>query len=250
MSAPRRTGPEQAHERHEGNQPNQPRTIVIGDVHGCLAELVELLRRCGADSADRVVLVGDLVAKGPDSQGVVQLARERGFAAVLGNHDARVLSIGRDAAAAAAGPNLRDRAGGGQQDHERVARALGDQDWRYLEALPLTRALPDLGVLVVHAGLVPGVAVAEQPRQMVINIRSIAPDGSPSKRVEAGVPWASRWQGPEHVVFGHDAVRGLQQHPFATGLDTGCVYGRQLTALILPERTLVSVPARRAYRPI
>jgi hypothetical protein len=58
------------------------------------------------------------------------------------------------------------------------------------------------------------------------------------------------YRGPQRVFFGHHATAGLQQHPFALGLDTGCVYGRELTACILPDRRLVSVPARRAYAPI
>ena len=73
------------------------RTLVIGDVHGCVDELRLLLRRCGYAKGDRVVLAGDLVAKGPDSQGVVELARENGFGAVLGNHDASALAHRREA---------------------------------------------------------------------------------------------------------------------------------------------------------
>ncbi len=56
-------------------------------------------------------------------------------------------------------------------------------------------------------------------------------------------PWAQVWQGPPRVIFGHDARRGLQQHDWAIGLDTGAVYGKQLTGIILPEQTLVSVDA-------
>jgi hypothetical protein len=93
------------------------------------------------------------------------------------------------------------------------------------------------------------VPLAEQKREHLLNLRSIDDDGHPSKRIE-GRPWGSVWRGPEHVVFGHDAVRGLQRHPHATGLDTGCVYGRELTALILPERKLVHFAARRAYAAI
>ena len=68
-----------------------PRTLVIGDVHGCLDELRALVAKAGVTADDDVVFVGDLVAKGPDSVGVVAWARERGAAAVLGNHDEHVL---------------------------------------------------------------------------------------------------------------------------------------------------------------
>jgi predicted phosphodiesterase len=212
------------------------RTILIGDVHGCLEELERLLRACAVTAADEVVLVGDLVAKGPDSLGVIRLVRERGFRAVLGNHDAAVLRLRH--------PDP-DRPVKGE--HRAIGERLDEGAWRWLEELPLTIALLEHGVRVVHGGLVPGVALEKQKREHLLNLRSITPAGEPSKRVDDGTAWASLWRGPEHIVFGHDAIRGLQQHPFATGLDTGCVYGRRLTALVLPERRLVGVEAARAY---
>jgi hypothetical protein len=214
------------------------RTVIVGDVHGCLDELLALVRKCGAAS---VVLVGDLVAKGPDSAGVVRWAREHGARAVLGNHDEHVLHL-----APGAGRGARRAA---KPQHEKVAESLSRADWEWLGALPLWLALDDEAgapLLVVHAGLVPGVPLEEQEREHLLTLRSITARGRPSKQIE-GEAWASRWKGPPHVVFGHDAVRGLQQWPWATGLDTGCVYGHELTALVLPERELVSVPARRVY---
>ncbi len=179
------------------------------------------------------------MAKGPDSAGVVAWARESNADAVLGNHDAHVLRAARGEVRA--GPI-----------HRAVAASLSAADLDWLAARPLWLRLDGAAAdphLVVHGGLVPGIAIEQQTREHLLNLRSISAEGEPSKRID-GSPWASLWRGPEHVLFGHDAVRGLQRHPFATGLDTGCVYGRELTALVLPSGALLSVPAARAYAPM
>lgn len=212
------------------------RTLIVGDVQGCLTELKELIAEAKlVEGKDALIFVGDLVAKGPDSKGVLRLARQWKARSVKGNHEAHVLKY---------------RVGQGDQlkpHHRQVAEALDEADWKYLESLPLWISLP--GLIIVHAGLVPGVPLERQEEDALLNMRSLKPHGKWSRKIE-GVPWASQWHGPERVVFGHDAVRGLQQYPCALGLDTGCVYGRRLTGLLLPDDRLVSVPARKAWAPM
>jgi hypothetical protein len=222
------------------------RTIVIGDVQGCREELEELVRECGWRRGERLVLAGDLVAKGPDSAGVVARAREWGAEAVLGNHDARVLHIRAVQTGRVADDGRKAKAA-----HQRVVDTLRPADWTYLEVLPLFLRLGperfgDPDTVVVHAGALPGVPLERQKRVHLLTLRSIDDDGEAKETLD-GEPWAALWTGPERIVFGHDALRGLQEHPYAVGLDTGCVYGGALTALVLPERRLVSVPARRSY---
>lgn len=226
------------------------RTIIFGDVHGCSRELADLLSLVGPTADDRVLFVGDLVARGPDSRGVVGMVRELGGKCVLGNHEARLLDVRRERLRDGVTTPLAAR-------YEALFRELGDADWAFLDTLPLYIDLPEHDARIVHAGVVPGKPFREQDAWTLTNIRSVAPDGSASSAPGAE-SWGATYRGKPHIVFGHDARRRLQIYPWATGIDTGCVYGGSLTALVLPvgetvpfpqqrRELMVSVRAREAY---
>lgn len=217
-----------------------PRIIAIGDVHGCISELQELLRLADYQPGDQVILLGDLVAKGPDSVGVVQLAREIGARTVRGNHDFEVVRWWE--------AQLRgDRHAMVSMEHARIARALGQDEHAWLVDSPWFIECAEMGHLFVHAGFIPGVKLTQQNPRLMMNMRSVLQDGTVTAKNVADCEWAKLWRGPQTVVFGHDAFRGLQLYPFAKGIDTGCVYGGRLTALLLPENRMISVAAKRAY---
>jgi len=208
------------------------RTIVVGDVHGCLEELKKLLEQCNYEEGkDRVVFVGDLVGKGPLSiEAVKYIQNLKNCFAVRGNHDQYVLDCREHKKKHGILPSISD------PTHSYVVENLDEEGWKYLESLPLFLELEDLNIIVVHAGLVPKVELQHQDPHSLLNMRNLDE-----------LPWASLWKGPRHVIFGHDAVRGLQKWEFATGLDTGCCYGNHLTAVVLPERRFEKVEASRMY---
>jgi hypothetical protein len=196
------------------------RTILIGDVHGCASELGSLLERVRFGPGDRIVLVGDLVARGPDSRGVLAIAREAGAQSVLGNHEEKLLTWRRGESPLGA-------------EHAQVASSLSDEDWRLLEGMPLRIDLPEHGALVVHAGVIPGQPVEDTPPEALLRMRTLDAAGRWSAARDAGPLWGSLYDGPAHVFFGHNARESLQLWPWATGLDTACVYGGRLSAFVL-----------------
>jgi len=122
-----------------------------------------------------------------------------------------------------------------------------DDELNWIRTLPYTIDIPEHDIMVVHAGLVPGVPISEQKKENMANMRNLLPDGTATADAKQGTAWAQQWSGPRTIVFGHDAQRGFQRASMAIGLDTGAVYGRQLTALILPGRELVEVHSAKVY---
>lgn len=142
-----------------------------------------------------------------------------------------------------------------------TAQALKRRHWEYLSSLPLTIDLPKHGLCVVHAGVVPGVPIAEQSPRHLMYMRTLDKNRDPHEQRDLSEErklWGQSYRGPTHIVFGHNAREEVQVHPFATGLDTSCVYGGKLTAMVLRSgeqvppvsdrlSVIVSVPAKRAY---
>lgn len=224
------------------------RIIVVGDVQGCYAEYTQLMELVKLNTdKDRVVLLGDIVFNSAKknslgAKGSVEILRHakanRDIITVIrGNHELGLqLNLEtRNAAHWSAG-------------------VLDNDDLAFLQSLPMQVHVPMHNILCVHAGIDESSVLAEQRYVVSTKLRMLVmgddkkswwPTESnwksrdPDVPWDKSIPWAKHWGGPEHVVFGHDARKGLQLWPFATGLDTGAS-GKYddgaLTAMVLPSR--------------
>ena len=214
------------------------RVIAVGDIHGCAWEFEQLLEKLALTRHDRLILLGDLVNRGPDSAGVIALARAHAYRSLLGNHELRLLNYRRTG-----DPTHLKRA-----DYETL-RNFGAQEWAYLATMPLTYQVPEAGVVLVHGGFLPGRSWRQQPARIVTRIQVVGPDGEPHKRSEfpESAHWSELWQGPPFVVYGHTPGLDPVRSRWSLGIDTSCVLGSALTACVLPGREIVQVRARQNY---
>jgi hypothetical protein len=214
------------------------RIIAVGDIHGCADEFEALLSKLALTRADRLILLGDLINRGPDSARVIALARAHAHRSLLGNHELRLLNFRRTG----------DPTHLKKSDYETLAQ-LSDRDWNYLAQMPLMHSVPELNTVLVHAGFLPGRPWRGQPARVVTRIQVIGPDGEPHKRSRypEAPHWSEKWQGPPFVVYGHTPGPEPVKQKWSLGIDTACVQGGALTACVLPGRELVQVQAREAY---
>lgn len=247
------------------------RSIIVGDIHGCLDEFDELLRTVSFHrERDQLVLLGDLVDRGPDPVGVVRRARELGALAVLGNHEEKHLRWRRHEAKRALDPSYKNPMR--PFTDERLAQhlAFSEADWSWIESLPFTLAIDD-DWIAVHAGFEPAVSLWEQRSEKMLRVRYVDDAGkmrpihSDLHQPEGTHRWATRWGYPHHVAYGHHAMSFERPHVdryteqngelYRVALDTACCFGGALSAMILPhdhepftpEEHFVSVKAHAKY---
>jgi protein phosphatase len=230
---------------------------IIGDVHGCFDELVELLRKLGYETGKsagawhhpegrKMVFVGDLVDRGPKVPQVLKLvmnAVASGAAlCVPGNHDAKLMRKlrGRDVQIThGLAESLAQLANEPEDFRKCVAEFIDDLVSHYV--------LDDGKLVVAHAGM----KESMQGRGSGA-VREFALFGETTGETdEFGLPvrynWAAEYRGAATVVYGHTPVPEPEWLNRTINIDTGCVFGGKLTALRYPEKELVSVPAKQTY---
>ncbi len=229
---------------------------LIGDVHGCADELESLLEQLGyrrdkqgvhrhADGR-KVVFLGDLVDRGPRIPDVLRIVMAMVDAetalAVPGNHDLKLVKKlrGRDVQVTHGLADSLAQLEGEAPDF--VARAT-----EFLDGLVSHYVLDDGRLVVAHAGM-----KEEMQGRGSGKVRDFAMYGETTGETdEFGLPirypWAAEYRGQAHVVYGHTPVPDAEWLNRTINIDTGCVFGGQLTALRWPEKELVAVPAKATY---
>ncbi|HEY5042797.1 MAG TPA: polynucleotide kinase-phosphatase [Verrucomicrobiae bacterium] len=230
---------------------------IIGDVHGCFDELVELIRKLGHGvnetaftvqpvNGRKLVFVGDLVDRGPKVPQVLKLvmnAVASGAAlCVPGNHDAKLMRKlrGREVQVThGLAESLAQLANEPEEFRKCVAEFIDDLVSHYV--------LDDGKLVVAHAGM----KESMQGRGSGA-VREFALFGETTGETdEFGLPvrynWAVEYRGAATVVYGHTPLPEPEWLNRTINIDTGCVFGGKLTALRYPENELVSVPAKQTY---
>jgi hypothetical protein len=178
-----------------GTKAKHGRLVIVGDVHGMKNELVKLLEKIKFERhIDHLILAGDMISKGPDSIGVLDFVMDLGASAVRGNHEDRILlaysrlhsnEVKLNYDPVTEGSDERDEkladtetyTHKGEFKDRLLAKQLTKRHVEWLEKCPIilnVGKIEDMGqVLVVHAGLVPGINLDAQDPYTVMNMRTI-----------------------------------------------------------------------------
>lgn len=248
---------------------HRKRHIVVGDIHGCFDEFQDLLKKVSYDEdSDHLVLVGDLVDRGPKSMEVVDWAMKRNAVVnvVQGNHEAKHLRFFRHEQKKIHNRHYKNPMKMPEYILEAYNSLTDDHRW-YLKKLPFYLRLPEFNLVVVHGGLLPGKKVQDHTPEQIIYTRYL--DNDNFTQVQLGPPpdfkpkentsfWTNFWDGAENVAFGHHVfdLEKVLELPSANqgicyALDTGCCFGGKLTAMVLERGTQTpsfeQVDARKEY---
>ncbi|WP_422123731.1 bis(5'-nucleosyl)-tetraphosphatase PrpE [Planococcus sp. X10-3] len=234
---------------------------IIGDIHGCFDELMELLEKLGYRYDNGIhrhpegrqpAFVGDAMDRGPDSLAVLALLFTRQDQGILfyspGNHCDKLYRFMKGHSVELV-HGLEVTVAEWQALPKKEQQEFRKRYIRFYEELPQYQVLRD-DLIVAHAGLKKEMIGEPLSRKIAVftlygdRTGNFHADGRPVRR-----DWAKSYRGEPWVVYGHTPTEEPYIINRTVNIDTGCVFGGSLTAFRFPEKELVSVPAKQPYQP-
>ena len=239
---------------------------IIGDVHGCWQELRHLLDRLGYTVSEspepglprfrlshpegrRIILLGDLADRGPDSPAVLQFAVDAAGAGaalcVPGNHDIKLLRHlrGREQSPDHGFAATMEQLAADPERHAELLAALP----RFLDGLPSHLVLDGGALAVAHAGVKKSMLARASRGVLDFCAHGEHMGDTDDFGLRVRADWAADYDGEATVVHGHTAAPEPRWTGRTLCIDTGAVFGGSLTAFRWPERELVQVPAMQVW---
>ena len=218
--------------------------VIYGDIHGCLEELEEIRQLIPKNSFE--ISVGDILDKGPYPVETLRYVKKNKIFAVMGNHEYKHIRKywGRNVKL--------------DEDQQKVYPKLKKEDFEFIESMPFFLKLNHLTIL--HAGITNWIRL-NNPKLNIMTLLMFLRDVDENDKflpLNHNNPnakyWANVYNGHEgFVVYGHNPFREIKKNKFSTGIDTGCVYGNKLTALIIKDTLkpqnyeIIQVNAKKEY---
>ena len=218
--------------------------VIYGDIHGCLEELEEIRKLIPKNSFE--ISVGDILDKGPYPVEALRYAKKNKIFTIMGNHEYKHIRKywGRNVKL--------------DEDQQKVYPKLKQEDFEFIESMPFFLKLNHLTIL--HAGITNWIRLNNPPLNimtLLLFLRDVDENdkflplnhNNPNAKF-----WADVYNGHEgFVAYGHSPFREIKKNKFSAGIDTGCVYGNKLSALIIKDTLnpqnyeIIQVDAKKQY---
>jgi len=205
--------------------------VLYGDIHGCYNEFILLRKKINPQKNDIEVCVGDIITKGKDSIKTLDFLIEHNIKSVLGNHEDKLLRYLKHQKSNKKNPITLD------SDEQNIINNLTDRHVSYLESLPLYLKFND--ITIVHGGIQNHMNLenlSKREIQNILRLRYLDENENfvaYGKETKNSVFWADVYDGSNgFVVYGHQWFKDVKKNQHALGIDTGCVYGNKLSAIM------------------
>lgn len=208
--------------------------IIYGDIHGCYVEFISLRNQINPQKDDIEVCVGDIITKGKNSVRTLNFIIKNNIKSIRGNHEDKIIRYLNHKKSNKKNPIVLDN------DEQNIIDNLTEKHIQFLENLPLFLRFEN--ITIVHGGLQNHMNLdnlSKKDKQKILRLRYL--DGNYEflaygKEDEKSIFWADLYDGNQgFIVYGHQWFQEIKKSKFAIGIDTGCVYGNQLSAIVFPN---------------